>query len=369
MRFKLVSAVLLVICFVFLGVLSGAIPVLPADVADAAAGPEAEAVFGPETPDPLADDATPAPTTEPTPKPTARPTPEPTLTPEPSPEPSAEPEAADEPEITTGPETDDGLTGELWVPDEAVLSTTITWSSDPLDNDTGYAVDGGALLAQEPDISLPAEGYQILIIHTHATEAYTPDGEDQYEADGSYRTTDTDQSVIRVGQALADALSEYGLTVLHDTRLYDHPSYNGSYARSEAAIRSYLEEYPGIAMVIDLHRDAFGSEGTTYRTVAGPEAPNAAQILFVMGSDVSFEHTDWRENLALAMSLQGLAAETYPNLMRPTLLCPYRYNQQLSTGSLLMEVGAAGNTLQEAITAVELFAEAVGPALAARVGA
>lgn len=357
MKFKLVSALLLLLCFVFLGVLSGAIPVLPSDVADAAPGPD-EAVFLPETPDPLSDEAAPVPTAEPTPAPTAEPTPEPAVTPEPTPEPTAEPETSEQPEEVNS--------GELWVPDAAVLSTTITWSRDPLDNDTGFTVDGSALLAQPPDISLPAEGYQILIIHTHATEAYTPDGADQYAADGSYRTTDIGQSVVRVGQALADALGEYGLSVLHDTELYDYPSYNGSYTRSEAAIQAYLAEYPSIAMVIDLHRDAFGDEGTTYKTVAGQEAPSAAQILFVMGSDASFEHPNWRENLALAMSLQGLASEAWPHLMRPTLLCPYRYNQQLSTGSLLMEVGAAGNTLQEAITAVELFAEAVGPTLAER---
>ena len=158
--------------------------------------------------------------------------------------------------------------------------------------------------------------------------------------------------------------------MIHDEGIYDWPSYNGSYAQSEAAIRAHLEEEPGIAMVIDLHRDALGTEETVYRTVADREAdPAAAQIMFVVGTDVNLTHPNWRDNLALAMSLQGLVTEQYPDLMRPTTLVESRYNQQLTSGSMIMEVGSSGNTMAEAIEAVELFAGAVGPALAARIGA
>ena len=338
MRFKLLSVMLLLVSFLLLGVLSRSIPILGLDDTAAVSAIKPQEPVVPFSPPPV---DTPAPTKVP-PTPTAEPTGSPMPTDTPAPAPAA---------VVEHP----------WQPSVTVISTTIT-SDDPLKNETAYDVDGRALLANQMHLTLPAEGYQILIIHTHATEAYTPEGADQYEAAADYRTTDAAHSVIRVGEVLAQALESYGLSVLHDTELYDWPSYNGSYARSGEAIEEYLAQYPSIAMVIDLHRDAIGDDEKMYKTVSSDEG--AAQIMFVMGSDGSFQYPDWRENLGLAMSLQALVDEQYPTLMRPTLLCDYRYNQQLTTGSLLMEIGAAGNTLQEAIEAAELFAQAVGPSLA-----
>ncbi len=393
MRFKIASVVLLLVCFLFLGVLSGAIPAAPGGQIpwQSLSGQTAEQTVGPSpTGDPrptakLASTAKPAelapsltqpPSAAPTasarptgaPRPTASarpavpPSPAEEASPTPEPTPSAEPAAEDAPAQAVPAAV------ELWEPAARVVPTTITWT-DPLDNDTDYAVsDGQALLGRDPAISLPGEGYQILIIHTHGTEAFTPDGDDQYQATADYRTTDTGHTVIQVGRALAAALEKQGLRVLLDTELYDWPSYNGSYTRCEQAIRQHLAQYPGIAMVIDLHRDALGDDELMYRPVAGGAAKDAAQIMFVIGTDANLEHPHWRDNLALALSLQGLAEEKYPHLMRPTLVSSYRYNQQLTRGSVLMEIGAAGNTLAEAVTAAELFADAVGPALAARIG-
>ena len=345
MKFKLLSVTLLLVSFGALGILSGEIPVRAGatgePVRETAAGmpePTAEITVPPETLPPAATVA---------PMATPEITPEPTATPEPT------------PVVVENP----------WTPRATVIATTIT-SDDPLDNDTDFQdVDGAALLGQLPDISLSPDGPQILIIHTHATEAYTPEGDDQYEATDDYRTQDTTHSVVQVGQALANALETYGLQVIHDRQLYDYPSYNGSYARSGSAIEEYLAAYPTIQIVIDLHRDALGDGDTVYKTVTTQNGTDAAQMMFVMGSDGSLSYPAWRENLAFAMALQGLAQEQFPDLMRPTELCAYRYNQQLTPCSVLLEVGTAGNTLQEAIAAAGLFAQAVGPALAERVGA
>ncbi len=353
MKIKILSVLLLTASFALLGIASGAIPVLGADVPAAEPGLSAElpGPDGAETPAPPVQSPLPAEPAEETPVPAETPAAA-TLPPETaSPSPLAEPDGEEA----------------YWTPEAEVLTTTITWT-DPIKNQTDRQVDGQALLALPPAISLPEEGAQILIIHTHATEAYTPSGADQYVSDAGYRTLDTDQSVVRVGEALAQALRAQGLNVIHDEGVYDWPSYNGSYTQSGAAVTAHLEQDPGIAMVIDLHRDALGTEEQIYRTVSSREDP-AAQIMFVMGTDVSLAHPNWRDNLALALSLQGLAEAKYPGLTRPTLLCPYRYNQQLTAGSMILEVGTTGNTLQEAITAVERFADAVGPALAARVGA
>ena len=119
-------------------------------------------------------------------------------------------------------------------------------------------------------------------------------------------------------------------------------------------------------MVIDLHRDALGADGVVYKTMAEEEGTVASQVMLLVGSDESgLEHPNWRKNLALALYLQQAAATAHPTLMRPVSLVPQRYNQQLTGGSLILEVGSSGNTLQEALSAIRLFADAVGPALLA----
>jgi len=327
MKLKITSVFFLMLLFLVLGLLSGAIPVLAEENALSDA-PDAAAIISADL------------AATPTASPQASPEPSPTGTPHPSPSPL--PTAA--PSSVT------------------VIPTTIT-SDSILDNDTYYNVDPEFFSPADSSFSLPAEGYQILILHTHSTEAYTPDGTDVYESSDSYRTTDTNYSVVRVGRELAEALRAYGLNVLHDEGLYDYPSYTSSYVRSGQAIEEYLEAYPGIVLVIDLHRDALGDGDTIYKVVADAEGTQAAQLMFVMGSDINLEHPLWQDNLALALTLQRTVSDRYPELMRPMNLCAYRYNQQLTTGSVLLEVGTAGNTLQEAITAVQLFADAVAPYL------
>ena len=338
MKLKRTSVFLLIFLFLFLGLLSGAIPVLAEDNALPDEVPSAAELLAADTRD--APSPTPQPSSEP--QPTGTPVPTTTPIPTETPRPTAAPSSV------------------------TIIPTTIT-SDSMLDNDTYYDIDPESLLNEAPSFTLPAEGYQILIIHTHGTEAYTPEGTDIYEPSDDYRTTDTNYSVIRVGRALAEALRAYGLNVLHDEGLYDYPSYTSSYVRSGQAIEEYLEAYPSISLVIDLHRDALGDGDTIYKTVTRAEGAQAAQLMFVMGSDINLEHPYWKDNLTLALTLQNAVSSRHPELMRPTTLCAYRYNQQLTAGSLLMEVGTAGNSLQEAITAVQLFADAAAPYLLSRV--
>ena len=102
-----------------------------------------------------------------------------------------------------------------------------------------------------------------------------------------------------------------------------------------------------------------------YKTVA--EIPDTAcsQVMILCGTDSSgLYHPYWKDNLRLAVYMQNAVNEVYPTLMRPITLVNERYNQHLTTGSLIVEVGSSGNTLQEAINAVQLFGDAAGPALA-----
>ena len=249
--------------------------------------------------------------------------------------------------------------------DDELRETTIRGGLS-IKNETGYEVSVSELLGRLPPVRLPAEGVQILIIHTHAREAYTPAGIDLYEANDRRRTADTSCSVVRVGDELAAIFEAAGLRVLHDREIYDYPSYTGSYTRTGEAIEAYLAEYPDIAVVLDIHRDALGSEGVVYKTMAEEEGVVASQIMLLVGTDESgLSHPNWRSNLALALYLQEQVSLRHPTLLRPVSLVPQRYNQHLTGGSLILEVGSSGNTLQEALAAIRLFGEAAAPALSA----
>ena len=244
-----------------------------------------------------------------------------------------------------------------------IIPTTITGGLT-VKNSTGYNIDVGALLAEGPALTLPAEGPQVLIVHTHGSEAYTPTRADKYEESDAGRTEDKSFNVIRVGDELAEALTERGVSVVHDREIYDYPSYTGSYNRSGAAVEAYLTEYPDIAVVIDLHRDALGDGEVVYKTVAELDGAASSQLMMLVGTGESgLYHPNWEQNLRLALYLQQAVNERFPTLARPISLVKERYNQHLSTGMFILEVGSSGNSLQEALTAVRLYAEAVAPAL------
>jgi len=246
---------------------------------------------------------------------------------------------------------------------ENVVETTIEGGMR-IKNETGYWVDAAQILADGPGLTLPADEPQILIIHTHASEAYTQSGIDRYAASDANRTEDTQFNVVRIGDELTEILTEAGLNVVHDRGIYDYPSYTGSYMRAEAAIGQYLESCPGIRVVLDIHRDALGSGDVVYKTMAEEEGTVASQIMLLVGTDESgLEHPYWRGNLAFAMYLQNAANSAFPTLMRPVSLVSQRYNQQLTPGSLIVEVGSSGNTLREALAAIRLFGRAIAPAL------
>jgi stage II sporulation protein P len=230
-------------------------------------------------------------------------------------------------------------------------------------NRTSKTLDMAALAATPLDINLgPNTEPQILIIHTHATEAYAQDGSDVYNESGTARTTDPNYNIIRVGDEIERIFTEMGLSVLHDRTLYDYPSYNGSYDRSKVGVEQYLKDYPSIKIVLDIHRDALvGNDGTVYKAVTEIDNNKTAQILLVMGSDDGgLPHPNWQKNLLLAMRIQHRMDTLWPGLARPITLRSSRFNQQLTNGSLLVEVGSHGNTLQEALAGARLFARSAG---------
>ena len=197
-------------------------------------------------------------------------------------------------------------------------------------------------------------------MHTHATEAYAQNPDDPYPESGTARTTDPSHSIIRVGDEITRIFTEMGLNVIHDTTLYDYPSYNEAYTRSRAGIEAILAQHPTIQVVLDIHRDALvGSDGTIYKPVIELDGVSTAQVMMLVGSDdAGAEFPDWPEHLALVMSVQQQMNSLWPQLARPITLRTARFNQQLTKGSFLVEVGSHGNTLEEALAGARLFARA-----------
>lgn len=266
----------------------------------------------------------------------------------------------DQPQITAAPE--DIV--------ERTLTPTgsggyVTGAGLYLYNRTGLTVDLAAAARREvPFVLAPAaEGPQILIIHTHTTEAYTPDGVDVYApSDNNTRTLEEPYNMLRVGDEMERVFTEMGLSVIHDRGVYDYPAYKGAYTRSGPAVEGYLEQYPTIRIVLDVHRDALvGSDGTVYKAVTTIDRVKTAQVMLVIGTnDAGGDHPGWEDNLALAARLQKNLDTLYPTLARPMTLRQSSYNQELVPGSLLVEVGTHGNTLQEALAAARDFARAAG---------
>ena len=243
----------------------------------------------------------------------------------------------------------------------------------------GYTVYGRAYISNSTDhvLSVTELGNpfdaeltdgepQILILHSHGSEAYTPADSSGVVWSGDHRTTDSRYNVVKVGDEMAEVFSQAGISVLHDRTLYDYPHYNGAYDRSLSAIQSYLAQYPSIHFILDIHRDAIeDGQGNEYKVVSAIDGlGTAAQLTLVVGSDLT--HPDWMENLKLAVAIQQDVLTEYPTLMRPILLRNSRYNQHATTGSLLVEVGAAGNSPEEAVLAGRLFAERMVAVLEAR---
>lgn len=203
---------------------------------------------------------------------------------------------------------------------------------------------------------------QVLIMHTHATETYEPADRSWCDPAFSYRSTDTAQNMVAVGAELAAVLNAAGICTLHDTTLHDYPSYNGSYDKSNATVRSYLEQYPSIKVVLDVHRDAIQREdGTRIKPVAEIGGMKAAQVMIICGADVDGNLPNFKQNLRFASRWEDQMESMFPGLTRPVLFDYRYYNQDLTTGSLLIEVGGHANTLEEA----KYSARLVGQALAA----
>jgi stage II sporulation protein P len=261
-------------------------------------------------------------------------------------------------------QSSDSSTEDIPLPDSGI---DIDWSQHldasgiQIKNYSAYDVDTDALLNADLNLSFTADSPSVLIVHSHGSESYTADANNPYVETDPWRTEDTNYNVVHVGDVLTELLQSAGINVIHDRTLNDYPSYDGSYNRALEVIEGYLEEYPSICIVIDLHRDAVqNTDGSAVRTTATIDGKECSQIMLVMGTDsTGLYHPYWQENLKLALRLQYAMDTMYPTLTKPIDLSEYRYNMHATLGSMIVEVGGIGNTLDESVTAVTYFADAI----------
>lgn len=222
-------------------------------------------------------------------------------------------------------------------------------------------LDGKKLLSKDFTLKQDASKPQILIYHTHSQEAFI----DSVEGDDS-------TTIVGIGDYLTDILTkEYGYNVIHERGVFDLVDgvldRNLAYDLSEDAVRGWLEKYPSIEIVIDLHRD--GVDGTKF--VTEYQGKPAAKLMYIVGMSRTADNVDIsylpnpyvEDNLAFALQLQLCAQETQPDLMRNIYLMAYRFNMHLRPKSLLLESGTQLNTVQEERNAMEAFASVLDKVL------
>lgn len=192
---------------------------------------------------------------------------------------------------------------------------------------------------------------QVLIFHTHTTESYLEYDEGYYHESFYPRTQDNSKNMISVGEMLAESLESQGIGVIHATQVHDYPEYTGAYDRSWETITEYVEEYPSIKVVLDLHRDSIaGDGGSKIKPTFEVNGEKAAQIMIMAGYDPLNEmgFPDWEYNLRFALKLSEYAEKMYPGMTRPLYFGHFAYNMPITRGSLLIEVGTDVNTVYEA---------------------
>lgn len=260
---------------------------------------------------------------------------------------------AEAPTEPAQPPTASPVTAPTEAPVPAVFFAADAAAQIQLRNQTSYEIPAEQLLMQPLSWDLTGTGPTVLILHTHGSESYA--------GTTGYRSSDPQRNMIAIGDRLAAFLEEAGISVLHDRTMYDAESYNGSYTQARQAITQHLAQHPSIRLVLDLHRDA--AEDTNGNqinyTVTTPQG-RAAKLMLVMGTDSGgLAHPTWQENMALALKLHLSLEKICPEICRPVYIRTSRFNQDLSPGALLVEVGAAGNTLDEALLATDILAQGI----------
>jgi len=233
-----------------------------------------------------------------------------------------------------------------------------------LSQNTKTDVDIKTELSKKPDFKMTfSKEPEVLIIHTHATESYLFEEKTSYTAADKTNNADNAKNVTALGDIVAASLKQGGISCIQDKKHYNEPSHAQSYSKAAVAIKDYLKKYPSIKVVVDLHRDSVNRGNDKLKTVATIKGKKAAQVMLVSGCNEGrvTDFPNWKSNLRFSLRIQQQMETAYPGLARPVRLVAARYNQNLTKGSILIEMGTEANSFDEA----KYSAELVGAALAA----
>lgn len=251
------------------------------------------------------------------------------------------------------------------VPPEAPAETLPSFGAEALDSisvtdQCNATPDLAALLERPLEWELASGEPAVLILHTHTTESYRKTSVD-YAETAEFRTLEERCNMLAIGDRVTELLEAGGIRVIHDRALHDYPSYTGAYSHARKAIRAALEEHPSIKLVLDIHRDAMeDKKGRQLAASFDLDGTSCARIMLVMGTgNAGQSNPFWQTDLSLALKLTAALEQQAPGITRPIDLRKQRFNQDLAENTLLVEIGAAGNSQEEALLAAEKLAEAI----------
>lgn len=207
--------------------------------------------------------------------------------------------------------------------------------------------------AKKVDSSKP----EILIYHTHATEAYNPQ-----DLKGQNYTTDLSKTTVKIGEELKKELEEkYGIATIHDKTLHDIPKREGAYAKSRPTVQKYIKQSPNLKIIVDLHRDGFDSskgidayKAFVKKTTAVINGEKYSRPMLVLGK----KNKNLKQSEAFANKINSEIEKLYPNFSRGILYKEKAvFNLDLSPNMVLLEIGSNGNTVEESLRTIDIVAK------------
>ncbi|MBE3573853.1 MAG: stage II sporulation protein P [Firmicutes bacterium] len=212
------------------------------------------------------------------------------------------------------------------------------------------------------------QGPQILIYHTHSSEAYH--GRQVRHNKSQDYVWGRPEGVVSMGDLLTRVLQErYGISVTHSRDFHDIPDITTAYTRSRQTVQRYLARYPGLQMILDVHRDGIPTEsspdeGLLAASIRGIPVARVEILVGKGNPNNQLHNPHWRDNLALAEILDRQLNALYPGMSRGIVIRQdWPFNMQLSPRALLVELGDHYNTRDEAMRAAVLLADAVAGTL------
>lgn len=268
------------------------------------------------------------------------------------------------PEKTTTPQTNNSgglqpissIAYKVEDEEEGEKGDTVALDKIVVHNYTKHKIDIAKLLREPLKLTFNKMGPKVLIYHTHTTESYVLKAQDLGKKSVASFNANPKYNVVRVGEELARYLKKYGIETIHNGTVHDKKR-DAAYGVSINTLQSYMKSYPSIKVFIDIHRDGLDASKPKLRMVKKINGKDAAQIMFVMGTNDLLPHSKWEENLKFALKVQQKLNEKYPGLARPVWIVSKRYNQHVSNQAVLIEVGGDGNLLSECIESTKYLAE------------